>query len=202
MGDYVEVERKFDVGPGFELPDLSGVPGTAAVNGPVRYHLVATYFDTPDRRLAVHKMTLRRRTGGADEGWHLKLPIDRDTREEVRAPLSEGPADGTRIPAHLAVRLADVTAGEPLVPVAILVTERTVHTLTSTSGDVLAEVADDTVTGQRTEAAGGGQPMTWREIEVELGSSPPALLDAAAKLLREAGARPSAKASKLARVLG
>lgn len=202
MADYVEVERKFDVDPGFELPDLSGVPGTAAVNEPVRYHLVATYFDTPDKRLAAHKMTLRRRTGGSDEGWHLKLPVSSDTREEVRAPLSEGSADGTRIPAHLAARFAGVTAGEPVVPVATLVTERTVHTLTGASGEVMAEIADDVVTGQRTEVVGGGQPMTWREIEVELGSSPPALLDAAGKLLREAGARPSAKASKLARVLG
>jgi inorganic triphosphatase YgiF len=202
MGDYVEIERKFDVDPGFELPDFRGVPGVAAVAGPVRYRLVATYLDTRDQRLAAHKITLRRRTGGSDEGWHLKLPGgDSDTRQEVRAPLGEGPADGTRIPEHLAARVTEVTAGAPVVPVAVLVTERSVRRLMSTSGQVMAEVADDVVTGQRTAAAGGGQPLNWREIEIELVSSPPPLLDAAAKVLREAGARPASAASKLARVL-
>ena len=203
MGDYVEIERKYDVDPGFELPALGGMPGVAAVAGPERYHLVATYFDTAGQRLAAHRITLRRRTGGADEGWHLKLPGgDSDTRQEVRVPLGDGPEDGTRVPEHLTERVAGVTAGAPVVPVAVLVTERAVRRLMGTSGQVMAEVADDVVTGQRTEAAGGGQPLTWREIEVELVSSPPSLLDAAARVLREAGARPASAASKLARVLG
>ncbi|MBV9379411.1 MAG: CYTH domain-containing protein [Streptosporangiaceae bacterium] len=206
MSDYLEIERKFDVDPGFGLPDLGSVPGIADAARPERYHLVATYFDTPDQRLAAHKITLRRRTGGSDEGWHLKLPASqagRDARQEVRAPLADGSADGTRIPASLAARVAGITAGAPVVPIAVLVTERTVHTLTGTSGEVAAEVADDVVTGERTAAADGGDPLSWREIEVELGpAGTPALLDATAKLLRAAGARPSRSPSKLARVLG
>ncbi len=38
-------------------------------------------------------MTLRRRSGVADAGWHLKLPGGRDTRTELHAPL--GRADET-----------------------------------------------------------------------------------------------------------
>jgi hypothetical protein len=47
--------------------------------------------------------------------------------------------------------------------------------------------------------------MTWREIEVELKSSDPGaagLLESVGVALREAGAKPSASGSKLARVLG
>jgi hypothetical protein len=47
--------------------------------------------------------------------------------------------------------------------------------------------------------------MRWREIEVEVlipGAEASALLETVGKVLREAGARPSASGSKLARVLG
>ena len=50
----------------------------------------ATYFDTEDLDLNRHKITLRRRVGGDDEGWHLKLPVRKDTRQELHAPLDEG----------------------------------------------------------------------------------------------------------------
>ena len=37
-------------------------------SAPVLIHLSATYYDTADQRLAASKITLRRRTGGTDEG--------------------------------------------------------------------------------------------------------------------------------------
>ena len=43
----------------------------------------ALYFDTADLALAARRITLRRRDGGADEGWHLKLP-DRLRRPDTR----------------------------------------------------------------------------------------------------------------------
>ena len=67
----LEVERKFAVGAGFALPDLSTVPGVAAVTGPQTYHLTAIYLDTPGLDLAAAHITLRRRCGGSDDGWHL-----------------------------------------------------------------------------------------------------------------------------------
>ncbi len=67
----------------------------------------------------------------------------------------------------------------------------------------MVEVADDRVTAIRLGET-GSEPMTWREIEVEIvspGSGAQDLLEAVGKALREAGARPSASRSKLARVL-
>ncbi len=70
------------------------------------------------------------------------------------------------------------------------------------AGDALAEVADDRVTAIRLGEK-DSEPMTWREIEVEAKSPDSAdLLERVGKALREAGARPSASGSKLARVLG
>src|SRR5215469_7918332 len=74
MTDQVEIEQKFDVDEGFERPDFGALADGVAAADPVVYHLAATYFDTAGERLAANKITLRRRTGGSDEGWHLKLP--------------------------------------------------------------------------------------------------------------------------------
>jgi hypothetical protein len=107
------------------------------------------------------------------------------------------------VPARLADQVKDITAGRPLRPVAILDTERTVVTLSGPSGAPLAEVADDLVTAVRLGEPDSG-PMKWREIEVEAMSPDPeaaAMLETVGKALREAGARPSASGSKLARVL-
>src|SRR5215475_5052938 len=72
--DTLEIERKYDAPESGRLPDLQDLPGVDAVAQPVEHHLEATYFDTPELRLVRHGITLRRRTGGADDGWHLKLP--------------------------------------------------------------------------------------------------------------------------------
>jgi inorganic triphosphatase YgiF len=203
-GDHLETEQKYDADAGFVLPELGNLPelGGRRPADPKRIYLSATYFDTEDLDLIQHKITLRRRVGGQDEGWHLKLPVRKDTRQEVHVPLDEG-ADGS-VPARLAARVEDITAGQRLRPVAILDTQRTVVTLPGPSGDALVEVADDLVTAIRFGET-DSEPMTWREIEVEAlspGSGAAAMLETVGKALREAGARPSASGSKLARVLG
>jgi inorganic triphosphatase YgiF len=192
MTDQVEIEQKFDVGEDFERPDFGALPGVTAA---------ATYFDTEGDRLAANKITLRRRTGGSDEGWHLKLPMADGNRQELHEPLGDS-AD--EVPARLASRVAEVTGGRPLAPIAHLDTERTVVTLTRDDGRTVAEVADDMVTARRlNDASGGGagQPLRWREIEVEVPEPAPELQQAAADLLQAAGARPGGHASKLSRLL-
>jgi hypothetical protein len=102
-GGKLEVENKYAVGPGFVVPDLSGLPGVAAVSSPHTYHLTAIYLDTPGFRLASAHITLRRRTGGTDAGWHLKLPAG-TARREVHAPLGTGPVTSDTRPASRCAR--------------------------------------------------------------------------------------------------
>jgi len=205
MSEFLEIEQKFDVDTGFERPSFDGLAGVSPA-APVLHHLSATYFDTADGRLAASKITLRRRTGGTDEGWHLKLPEGSGARREVHAPL--GTAE-RQVPEVLAQRVAEVTGGQPLRPIATLDTERTVVTLHGDDGRVAAEVADDQVTGRRLPAGGepgpggrsAGKVLRWREIEVEVPAADPPLQRAAADVLLAAGARPAGHGSKLARVL-
>ena len=202
-GDHLETEQKYDADADFVLPKLGSLPelGGRRATDPKRIYLSATYFDTEDLALIQHKITLRRRVGGDDEGWHLKLPVRKDTRQELHAPLGEG-TDGS-VPARLATQVEEITAGKRLRPVAILDTERTVVRLPGPSGDAAVEVADDLVTAIRFGEP-DSEPMTWREIEVEVlspGSGATAMLAEVGQALREAGARPSASGSKLARVM-
>ncbi len=103
-GDHLETEQKYDADADFVLPKLGSLPdlGGKRLADTKRIYLSATYYDTEDLALIQHKVTLRRRVGGDDEGWHLKLPVRKDTRQELHAPLDEG-ASGS-VPARL-VRL-------------------------------------------------------------------------------------------------
>lgn len=191
---HLEIEQKYDAAAGFVLPELDGLPGVASVGEPHVHELHATYFDTADLRLAAHKITLRRRRGGPDAGWHLKMPAGPDSKRELRAPLGRPLV----VPARLAGLVAAYTRGAELRPVATLETRRTVVRLLGADGTELAEVADDLVTGR----CGDAEPRTWREIEVELGAGAPDLLKAAGKRLRKAGAKKAKSSSKLGRLLG
>jgi len=207
MSEFLEIEQKFDVDAGFKRPSFAGLAGVSEA-APVLHHLSATYFDTADKRLAAAKITLRRRTGGTDAGWHLKLPAGSGARREVHAPLGQAER---QVPEVLAARVAEVTGGQPLAPIASLHTERTVVTLRGDDGRVRAEVADDLVTARRLAPEGesvsdgtgraAGRELRWREIEVEVTSADPPLQRAAADVLFAAGARPAGHGSKLARVL-
>ncbi len=198
--EHLETELKFEVGQDFVLPDLGGLADGVAVTAPHVDVLVASYFDTADLRLAKARVTLRRRTGGGDAGWHLKLPVTAGTRRELQVPLGD---DAATVPPQLASRVSGWIRDEPLRVVAVLETRRTVRRLTGRGGEDLAEVADDLVTG-RVPGPGDapGEPATWREIEVELAAGGPEILAAARARLAAAGARPSSSASKLGRLLG
>jgi CHAD domain-containing protein len=196
---HLEVERKYDVDTLFALPELTGQGGVVAADGPVEHHLEAVYYDTPDLRLIRARVTLRRRTGGPDAGWHLKLPAG-VARREVHAPL--GPAAGDP-PRALLEPVTGILRGASARPVATLRTRRLVTELRDADGRVVAEVAEDMVTAAA-PAEGSNQPAevhTWREVEVELVDGDEDVLEAVEKALTAAGARPSASASKLGRVL-
>jgi inorganic triphosphatase YgiF len=65
-----EIERKYESDES-GLPDLTGVAGVVSVIDKGVVSLDAVYYDTADERLAAASLTLRRRTGGDDAGWHL-----------------------------------------------------------------------------------------------------------------------------------
>jgi CHAD domain-containing protein len=172
-----EVERAYALGPDDVLPDFAALGAVASVTEPRTATLVATYLDTDDLALVRAGLTLRRRTGGDDEGWHLKIPAG-EGRDELHLPL--GAADV--VPATLAHTVLGWTRGRELGPVATIETTRTTTGLLAEDGAVLAEVADDTVVGTVTD----GPATAWRELEVELVEAGPDLLAAADDLLAAA----------------
>jgi CHAD domain-containing protein len=198
----LEVETKYAVDVHFVLPDLSDL---AACSPREPAELTATYFDTDDLRLARAGVTLRRRTGGSDEGWHLKLPAGpAGTREELAMPLAAAPPDGPP-PAEL-LDLVTALARRALVrPVATLRSHRSTLELAEPghSDDPLAELVDD-----RVEVLDGGSVVAeFRELELELRPSDdprPAqqLAVGVAAALAEAGAVGGSFTSKAARALG
>ncbi|WP_406280532.1 CHAD domain-containing protein [Embleya sp. NBC_00896] len=197
MADVVrEIERKYEAPGGVGLPDFAGAVDGVRVEVGGTVELDAVYYDTPDLALAGRGITLRRRTGGGDAGWHLKLPAGTDARDEVRVPLA---ASGDAVPAELAVRIRVYTRGVEPKPVVRLRTVRELH-LVRADGPTLAEIARDTVTAD-VFAAPGTPATTWAEVEVELVEGDGELLDALDRRLRKGGWRRAATSSKLAHAL-
>lgn len=195
MTTHLEIESKFDAAPDQALPDLVGVGGVTSVVTPATMVLTATYYDTEGLALGAAGATLRRRTGGADDGWHLKLSVADGERLEVRRALGRG----TTPPAALTSLVRGLTRDDALVPVAELVSHRQVHHLLDDSGRVLVEIADDRVTGQRLDA---GDQVAWREVEAELVEGDRDAFAAVAAALEAGGLAPSRGSSKVGRVLG
>ena len=107
----LERERKLDVAEGFLLPELPGERLRTVT-------LVSAYHDTPDHRLAVAGITLRRRTRARSVRWQLKLPAE-GGRFEI-----ELAGRGTEPPPEASELLAAHLRGAPLGPVATLRTRR------------------------------------------------------------------------------
>jgi len=198
---YLEVERKFDVDAATQPPSFDGVAGVTRVEHAETQTLDAVYFDTPDRDLAANRITLRRRTGGPDAGWHLKLPAGPDARTEVRAPLDDG--EQHDVPTELLDVVAAIVRDRAVSPVARISTTRQVQLLHGAGDAVVAEFCDDQVAAGQ-GADGNIAQLRWREWELELvGDGTDAeLMDRVSERLFEVGAKPAGVGSKLARVLG
>lgn len=195
-----ETERKYAAPPGTPLPDLRDLPRVVGQSPETEVRLEATYYDTESYDLARAGITVRRRTGGDDAGWHLKVPEEGpSTRVELRLP------EGPEVPSEFAELLTARLRGRALRPVATISTRRRMCTLSDSSGGSLAEVALDDVTA---EALGrSSAPTHWSEIEVELAdgmhdAEGDRLLEAADRRLRRSGLMRSAHRMKLEIVLG
>jgi CHAD domain-containing protein len=219
-----EIERKYDPATAGTaaleaVTAMAGTAGVAAVSQQADQLLDAVYYDTADLRLIGAGITLRRRAGGEDAGWHLKLPAGADTRDEIRLPLAApggqsaaGAASGTAgqraatpraragsaVPEELAALVRAYTRGAALAPVLWMQTSRRVLRLVDDAGRALAEIAADHVSAGPADRAAA---TSWDEIEAELVTGNPGLLEAIDARLRKAGARPAAAATKLQRAL-
>ncbi|HEX5255362.1 MAG TPA: CYTH and CHAD domain-containing protein [Mycobacterium sp.] len=210
---HLEVERKFDVVESTVSPSFEGIAAVAHVEKSPTQTLDATYFDTPIYDLARNKITLRRRTGGSDAGWHLKLPAGPDARTEVRLPLDASGGNDS-VPNELTDVVLAIVRDRPLQPVARITTQRESQVLYDAAGTALAEFSNDHVTAWSTRGAedtdSAATEQEWREWELELleasglanGTAGVELLNRLSNRLLDAGAAPAGHGSKLARVLG
>jgi CHAD domain-containing protein len=190
-----EQEDKFDVEADWVLPPVADlVPDGGRLEQEVR-KLHNTYFDTPGAGLRIFGITLRRRVGGSETGWQLKVPSG-----TARTELKSGARSKT-LPTALAEGVSGLTAGESLDPVASIVTTRTAYQLLNGDGELVMEIADDQVESGPPD--GESMLHSWRELEVELGPAGKKKdLKQAGQLLRDAGATPSIARTKLDRALG
>ena len=159
--------------------------------------LTATYYDTGDLRLARSGATLRRREGGGDDGWHLKLPSDDGApgaRDEIRLPLDRSDSP----PAELLQLVLGITRGKGVEPVATLRTDRSPFDLVASDGRVVAELTDDSVSVLDGSHVAG----KFRELEVETREGTQAEIDAIVAALVESGAVEGGLPSKAVRALG
>ena len=126
--------------------------------------LDSVYFDTADHDLLARGITLRCRTGDADNGWQLKVPTG-DARTEIRL---EPTGSHTTVPKELAALVAGTRRGKALRHIVTVRTDRTVHRITNAAGELVVEVADDQVDAVA-PGRGAATLSSWREIEAELG---------------------------------
>jgi CHAD domain-containing protein len=192
-----ETERKYEATDAVKLPDPAVLLGLDTGSGAQEQKLETVYFDTADLRLLRAGLTLRCRTGGSDPGWHLKLPIGGDSRDELRMPLGHS---RRQPPAELVALTRVHTRSAALVPVAELITRRRRWVLADPDGHPLAELVDDRVSAHTMGAQ--TRAVSWREVEVELAEHGQVkLLDRIERRLLKLGVQRSGSGSKLGRLL-
>ena len=189
-----EHEVTFQVKRSWRMPDLAELQLDGGLVDASTDELQAVYFDTPQATLQRLGVTLRRRTGGADAGWHLKV-----TEGPVRTEY-QSQARGLRVPAALGRRLAGVLVGQELAEVATITTTRQATRLHDQHGAVVVEIADDRVLG--TAIGEVAKLDRWREVEVELGpAGDEKVLAKITRVFRRTDARPAKVQRKLDRLL-
>ena len=159
----LEQELKLSVEGAFAPTFPPGRSDVAGVDELPALDLRATYYDTPDLRLARNGVTLRCRSGEeGGPGWTLKLPVGdgiADGRDELH--FEGGGQAGAPRRAQDLVRA--LVRSEALRPVARLRTQRRRWLLRDADGGELAELVDDRVS----VIERGRVAERFREVEIE-----------------------------------
>jgi CHAD domain-containing protein len=198
----LEREIKLAAPPHFELPDLADAIPDAVVTAIPSRRLRATYWDTPDLRLARSGVSLRYRVEEGEDSsggrWTLKLPRASRSSSLSRRELDFEGTPGS--PPAAVVRLVRAyVRSSTLGRVARLDSQRARLEVADISGRPLAEVDDDVVSVM----AGRRVLARFREVEVELApDAPDWVAEEVAKRLRAAGADDPVPLPKVVRALG
>ena len=193
---YPQSETVYEVGAATPLPMLMDIQAVERVSDPVDSRLDAVYFDTATLALATRRITLRRRTGGIEHGWHLGIPDGTTHWQEINAPLGQPDA----VPGELLTHVLAYTRGEGIAPIVHLGTQRSTYRLYGTGGEHLADFVDDRIQAKRPHSEGPG--VEWREWKLQLVHGDNDVLVAAEETLAATGAGRSRHGSELARALG
>ena len=179
-----ETETKYELPTDAPLPQLDELPQVSGTAGPDEQQLVAEYYDTDDLRLLRAGITLRRRTGGDDAGWHLKLPVGR--RHPAGDQAAARASGARRVPAR-AVRAGPRCAAaagrwcrSPSVS-----TRRQAMSLLGRPARCWPRWP--TTACRRDRASTTVVGASWREVEVELAGGDSDLLKAVDEVLRRDG---------------
>jgi len=196
-----EVEVKLRVDPDFDLTAfLHDVPEVTLV-GPNTVHMNAAYYDTRELTLLRWGVTVRRREGGADAGWHLKLPVTNSkegARDELHLPLTDNALGD--IPAEFIEIIAPLLRNKTMEHLADVNTIRTTYTMIDEHENSVVEIADDHVSVEQDKIT----INAFREIEVELLHDTKSAMDVLLvieKRILDTGATPI-RLSKVASALG
>lgn len=203
VSHHLEIERKYEMpDAGATMPQLSWSMKELVAAPTVSEHLDATYFDTETQSLGRHKIAVRRRTGGYDQGWHIKFDAA-GGRHEVGFELTD---DALGVPDPVTDFVRAAILDETLMPKVSLTTDRKRTVLSLAGTGNLAEICEDSV---RAVDYSTGIQRTWCEWEVELLGAAEESEELAQKVFLEvetvliaAGAVPSQSSAKIARALG
>ena len=196
---------KFSAAETLTLPPLHELPGVARVGQQQAFTRTETRYDSPDRALERHGLSVRRITDDAGTRWERSAPWDLPETETrtpswlETAPGSPGSsgssgssgADGPdgRVPAGLLANLQGVLRGRPLEPVESVTRQILRYELQDGSGAVAAWVTDEAVQAGIPHRGTGGLRAGGRSWAAD---GPDAdLVEQIADMFRQAGADPA-----------
>jgi CHAD domain-containing protein len=159
-------------------------------------HLVATYYDTDDLRLARAGVSLRHRS---DEGWAVQLPAGSDDDPLLDRSTYAFAGDEADPPPEALDLVRAFARTATVTEVARLRTVRRAVHLRTAEGSPIGEVVDDDVI-----VVGGDAPVrAFRELEIEVADgAPETQTTAIVARLRAAGAGAPDPTPKIVRALG